>query len=278
MITYERQYTPYPRLMETLHDKFLDGTAERVEVGSWQSQQGTQFDTTYELADVSISVPVPYPDDEYGEAEGTWLQLTKDIFKPNLPWAEDHFLERVSGIPHNPPPSQAWWPFAQNDNGDHKEDDKFSHTYPERYWPKFANEGEIRPNGRQVFVPHNGIRYEYGDLLNVIDLLREQPLTRQAYLPVWFPEDTGVVEGQRVPCTLGYHFMIRRGKLSIRYYMRSCDFRRHFRDDVYMTVRLAQWVAQQLGVATDEMIMHISSLHIFEGDLELMQYEKGKRG
>jgi hypothetical protein len=271
VITYERQYTPYPRLVEALHDQFLDGTAERVEVGSWQSQQGTQFDTTYELADVSISVPIPYPDDEYGEAEGTWLQLTKDIFKPNLPWAEDHFQERVSGIPWNPPPSQAWWPFAQNDNAEHKKDEIFSHTYPERYWPQWAG------HYHQDHAAH-GIRYDYGDLDSVVELLKDQPHTRQAYLPVWFPEDTGVVEGQRVPCTLGYHFMIRRGKLSIRYYMRSCDFRRHFRDDVYMTVRLAQWVAQQLNVATDEMIMHISSLHIFEGDLELMRYEKGKRG
>lgn len=264
MITYDRKYTPYARLLTELHDGFLDGSADRVEVGQWQSQSGTQFDTTYELQDVSFNTSIPNPYDEQGEPKNTWLQLTLDIFKPNLPWAEDHFLERVSGIPYNPPPSQAWWPFAQQENKLHKNDEKFSHTYPERYWP-------------EAFGCW-GIRFAYGDLNDLVNLLRDQPHTRQAYLPVWFPEDTGVLEGQRVPCTLGYHFMVRRGRLSIRYYMRSCDFRRHFRDDVYMTVRLAQWVAQQLSLETDELIMHISSLHVFEGDLDLMRYEKGKRG
>ena len=33
-----------------------------------------------------------------------------DQVKPNLPWAEDHFQERVSGEALNPPPSNAWWP------------------------------------------------------------------------------------------------------------------------------------------------------------------------
>lgn len=278
MITYDRKYTPYARLLNELHDGFLDGRADRVEVGQWQSQSGTQFDTTYELQDVSFNTSIPNPYDEAGEPENTWHRLTLDIFKPNLPWAEDHFLERISGQPLNPPPSEAWWPFAQSQNAVHKAGTIFSHTYPERYWPRFAGEGDTRPNGRQVFVPHNGIRYEYGDLQDVIHLLQDQPHTRQAFLPVWFPEDTGVNSGQRVPCTLGYHFMVRRGRLSIRYYMRSCDFRRHFRDDVYMTVRLAQWVAQQLSLETDELIMHISSLHVFEGDLDLMRYEKGKRG
>src|SRR3546814_17811567 len=76
------------------------------------------------------------------------------------------------------------------------------------------------------------------------------PYTRQAYLPVWFPEDTGSASGQRVPCTLGYQFLIREtpaGKvLHIIYNMRSCDFMRHLADDIYMTIRLAQWMPDQL--------------------------------
>src|SRR4051812_45312177 len=34
--------------------------------------------------------------------------------RPNLPWADNHFLERVGGEPLNPPPSFAWWPHGQN--------------------------------------------------------------------------------------------------------------------------------------------------------------------
>lgn len=249
--------------------------SERVPMNYWQSKrvdgrEGMSF--SQELQHVTFRLGIP----------GT-PEVLQRVVKPNLPWAEDHFLERISGEPHNPPPSEAWWPFRVKQNSEHKEVDgqKFSHTYPERFWPKMANVGDIRPNGRQVFVPHNGIRYEYGDLLDVINLLRRDPLTRQAYLPIWFPEDTGAVDGQRVPCTLGYHFLLRpnvRDRLAadIVYHIRSCDLFRHFADDVYMAGRLLQWVVGTLrehGIDVDgrSLIMHITSLHIFEGDLPRLE-------
>ena len=146
---------------------------------------------------------------------------------------------------------------------------EFAHTYPERMWPKYA--GYIIPGQPLV---QKGIRFFYGDLEDVVNLLIKSPGTRQAFLPIWFPEDTGVVHGERVPCTLGYHFMIRNGKLQITYYMRSCDLIRHFQDDVYMAGRLAQWVRDQLNnhlhntvYDVGELVMHIVSLHCFEGDI-----------
>ena len=138
------------------------------------------------------------------------------VVSPNLPWAEDHLLERVSGQPLNPPPSASWWPFNQNDNEIHKKDEKFSHTYPERFWPRHA--GEEMDQGWDISSPtnrsHFGIRYRYGDLFDLIKILRADPDTRQAYLPVWFPEDlAAAVDGERVPCTLGYHFLSTETKL-----------------------------------------------------------------
>lgn len=242
-------------------------------VGEWQSQKSVDAaNLTYEIMAASFEMPMP----ETAEA-------AVRLVGPNLPWAEDHFRERVSGKPLNPPPSNDWWPFAQQGNSLHKAEEIFSHTYPERYWPKFANVGETRPNGRQVFVPHNGVRYEYGDLGDVVDLLRKSPYTRQAYLPVWFPEDTGSVSGQRVPCSLGYQFLIREtpaGKvINVLYTMRSCDFMRHLADDIYMTIRLAQWVRDMLpgeydddpdnpfaGMKMGKLYFQAGSLHIFEPD------------
>lgn len=205
--------------------------------------------------------------------------LITDV-QPNLPWAEDHFQERISGEPLNPPPSEAWWPYAQQGNAEHKQNQQFSHTYPERFWSKFANVGEIAPNGRQTFVPHMGIRYEYGDLMDLVKLLRAERYTRQAYLPIWFPEDTGNSLGVRVPCSLGYHFMFRDGKFHLTYFIRSCDFMRHFRDDVYMAIRLAIFVGIQSGILEEEsndlgdFTMVIPSLHIFEGDVPILQMQE----
>jgi thymidylate synthase len=154
-------------------------------------------------------------------------------------------------------------------------DDKFSHTYPERKWPKHAN----YPPGRGAY--RHGIRFAYGDLQDVVNLLIEEPYTRQAYLPIFFPEDTGgsVRLKQRIPCSFGYHFMVRdnwdkKPVMDVMYTMRSCDFVRHFNDDMYMAARLLQWVAWQVSLVRADKFdtmpgklrVHIASLHAMEGD------------
>jgi hypothetical protein len=188
----------------------------------------------------------------------TNVDLWQEMTKPNLPWAEEHFQERVGGEPLNPPPSHVRWPFAQVDNEGHRDAGIFSHTYPERMWASYFN--------------LKGIRFYYGDLAHVVGLLTTRPSTRQAFLPIWFPEDLGAAtKGERVPCTLGYHFLIRNGQLKIVYYIRSCDFFRHFQDDVYMTARLAQWVAEKTSSTASKLVMHISSLHIFSSEKVLIQ-------
>ena len=191
-------------------------------------------------------------------------KLREDI-KPNLPWADDHFQERVAGEPLNPGDEWRNWPYALSADKFRTENSKFTHTYMERYWPRYA--------GDSVQAMH-GIRYLYGDLRDVIEQLAKEPDTRQAYMPIWFPEDTGVKHRGRVPCTLGYHFIMRDAQLHCTYYLRSCDFVRHFRDDIYMTVRLQLhildalrkrdplWDTVQPGVFT----MHIVSLHMFKND------------
>jgi Thymidylate synthase len=242
-----------------------------VDRAEWQSQdiRDRPEMISRELTHQTLTFMVPY--DEFQLQ--TW-------WKPNMPWAEDHFQERVSGKPLNPPPSEAWWPFAVEGNAAHKEGHQFSHTYPERIWPKHAVAEAVElfkcECGRPIYAghpyfPNHGIRYKLGDLNDVINMLTKNVLTRQAYLPIWFPEDTGAVKGQRVPCTLGYHFLASRGSLDIVYYMRSCDLLRHFTDDAYMAARLLQHVVGKLQgngieVTAGKLVMHISSLHIFRGD------------
>ena len=138
----------------------------------------------------------------------------------------------------------------------------------ERYLPKYIHEQH------HTDYPLRGLRYRLGDLNDVIDLLKKDVGTRQAYLPVWFPEDTGVVHGERVPCTLGYHFIVRNGLMHVNYYIRSCDFIRHFRDDIYMTCRLVFHIIDQMGpgtIAPGTFHMHITSLHCFFNDSTVLK-------
>jgi hypothetical protein len=256
-----------------------------ISTGQWQSQDISDIPImqTPELQNVSFSMALPQGPRQLAEMTGA-----------HLPWAEDHFQERVGGEPLNPSPSEEWWPFAQKVNKAHKSEDggAFSHTYPERIWPKWAGPAyEDMPQSNSVaWEPHHGIRFTYGDLDDVVNQLLVGPLTRQAFLPIWFPEDTGATLGRRVPCTLGYHFMIRDGGLTITYYMRSCDLIRHFQDDVYMAGRLAQWMVDELNtkvppkgaprqvysLQVHELVMHIASLHCFQGDLAMMGYRDSK--
>lgn len=148
---------------------------------------------------------------------------------------------------------------------------RFNHNYMMRYWPKGENGSQYR-----------GMIHPYGDLNDVVKLLAREPDTRQAFFPVWFPEDTGVIHGGRVPCSLGYQFLMRNGFLHITYYLRSCDYTRHFRDDIYLTVRLLLWMLKRLrdlrpevwdGVVPGFYSMHIMNLHAFKNDFEGMKQE-----
>jgi hypothetical protein len=205
---------------------------------------------------------------------------------PDLPWADDHFEERVSGKPLNPGSEYLNWPHYKNrdfNDKNFKADGQFTHTYMERYWPKYAGEAwENTQNiekADEVYGNRLGIRYPWGDLQDLINLLAREPYTRQAYLPVWFPEDTGATHGGRVPCTLGYQFIMRDHKLHIKYYIRACDAIRHFRNDIYLTVRLAHWVLIKLQfsgsnqwreVTLGDITMDITSLHVFTKEKNLL--------
>jgi hypothetical protein len=248
--------------------------ADRVEVPTWHAQdvRGNEMLVSHELQNVSFESEIP-----------SNMEETQALVEPQLPWAERHFQERISGEPLNPPPSAAEWQTAGVADKHRKdfggETEQYSHTYPERFWPRRAGADAWTDQGYVTGgEDHFGIRFRYGDLQDVVTLLGKEPLTRQAYLPVWFPEDTGAHHGERVPCSLGYHFMIRgEAELSVTYMIRSVDFMRHFRDDVYLAMRLAQWIDEQLGggFGGGTLTMHIMSLHYFEGDRKRMEKEYG---
>lgn len=184
------------------------------------------------------------------------------LCNPLQPWCNEHFEERISGIPMNPPPSHEIWRTGTSDYLSN-ESVKFSHSYPERMWPKT--------------ILDSGVRYAIGDLNDIVTILKKDRYTRQAYLPIWFPEDLGaVLECERVPCTLGWHFIIRKFEgmdyLNISYPMRSMDAVRHFANDVYLVNLLGLWVANQLNAKVGMLNINVTSFHCFEND----RYALGK--
>jgi len=127
-------------------------------------------------------------------------------------------------------------------------DGKFSYTYDERIAPW---------------------------LDNIISLLRRDPGTRQAILPIWrtSPDNPRVVQGtRRVPCSMYYQFFIRdrfEGTvLDMHYVMRSCDLYTHFPFDVVFACKLGLYVGKRLGIAPGRLVHTVGSLHTYYSDLE----------
>ncbi|MGE3487397.1 MAG: thymidylate synthase [Nitrospira sp.] len=236
--------------------------SEPINRNSWQTLDVSKSPAhdTFELRNTHIFYDVP---------DYSWT-LNDDI-QPDQPWADIHFLERIGGEPLNPAPSYRIWPHHNGSADRHVEEQVFSHTYPERFWPKRAAGGQSyspdHPDDKSI---HRGIRYDYGDLAGVVEQLRANSLTRQAVLPMWFPEDTGATD-RRVPCSIAYHFMADdSNRLSVWYYMRACDFARHFHNDCYFAARLLQWVCARVGgdLRPGQLNITISSLHLFRGDAD----------
>ena len=241
--------------------------------GKWQGS-GIMSDQLMNIyRDVNLIIHVPKTQDEMVE-----------YCKPDVEWANLHFSERVGGIPLNPGESYKTWPYANFKEGDDFiKNMTFDHTYMERFWPKVAGidlpyEIANDPNHN---LAQEGIRFQYGDFNDVVKQLLENPLTRQAYLPIFFPEDTGANNSIRTPCTLGYLFEIFNNKLEVTYYIRSCDAYRHFRNDVYMAMLLMDHVRNQLlsndlKVKNGTLRMKIANLHSFNNDYYLLSKKESK--
>lgn len=261
----------FRKVHSSVMDTFLT-ESKLVSPSTWQGRDVSAKPemATHELEDVVLEFPVGTEDLDYHRHQ----------IGPNLPWADRHFeLDRVSGHPRNPGLTWAEWPYALKADGFRSINGQFNHTYAERYWPKYAYEspeGIVDDDVKDIAKAKFGIRYPYGDLSDLVDLLVKTPSTRGAYLPVIFPEDTGIVHGGRTPCTIGYLFRLREGKLNVAYDIRSCDLVRHFKDDVYLTVRLLLWVIDRCRerdsrgfwseVRPGRFFMHVGSFHVFEND------------
>lgn len=265
----------FDRVIKTCESLFL--TAPTIEAAKWQSTKAPA--PMVEVFNHSFSLNL---------SESGDLGTIANAIGPNLPWADRHFEEeRVSGEPINPGETWKIWPYAGS-AAEHIKGKQYDHSYAERYWPKHAG---MTPDGRfqdKDTLHHlRGVRFAYGDLNDLVQVLVDDPLTRQGYLPIFFPEDlSAALESARVPCTLGYHFIRRDNQLHIVYPMRSCDFVRHFRDDVYLTIRLLKWVLDKCKAADPEKWanvtlgtyrMHITSLHMFVPDREALVHRLRER-
>jgi hypothetical protein len=268
----------FSRAIEDLRRQIIHYDGKVVDSGHWQgvSTEGRPDLMTVEFMNAGFTCPmIDYRQPIIPKSHDALLDQLKDQIDPNLPWADEHFEERVSRIPSNPGEAYKTWPWWRGQKDDTMVEGIFTHTYQERFWPKQAGQKWAF----KTMPPTQGIRYEFGDLDDLVSLLLREPHTRQAYLPIFFPEDTGAVHGGRVPCTLGYQFLMREHHLHMWYFIRSCDWVRHLRDDIYLAARLLLWVLFECRMHSEEwttvepgdFTFICPSLHYHRGDGHLIK-------
>lgn len=152
--------------------------------------------------------------------------------------------------------------------------------FTERVDPKFVNPGEawkIRQNVWEEFLHNGKFAYTYNErfrALNQLDLLIQEleknPETRQGILQMY---DFHIDQyrrggGGRVPCSLMYQFMKREGKLDCIYFMRSCDYLEHFPYDMYLTIRLQNYICDAIDCERGFFTHFIGSFHAYQKDIK----------
>lgn len=172
---------------------------------------------------------------------------------PNVtqPWADAEFKERIT----NP-----WDPI----------EGKFKFINPGEAWKLRENVwGEFFHNGKFGYT-YNELIWNNDQFMKIVNRLKEDPDSRQLWISLWDPErDPDLLGGiSRVPCSLGYAFQVREGKLNMHYVMRSCDFSTHFANDVYLAIKLLEYVAELTGYEVGSFTHTIFSLHVYRKDLK----------
>lgn len=111
----------------------------------------------------------------------------------------------------------------------------------------------------------------YNQFPKMIERLQADPDSRQCVTTIWQADQDMLDEKRDYPCTLLYHFMIRRDRLIMETVMRSNDVYLGLAYDGFQHSRVQIAVASVLGVEPGEYRHHAMSLHVYERDIPKVQ-------
>ncbi len=160
----------------------------------------------------------------------------------NEEWVRAEIAERLDFASTNKNPGEAW-KLRKDFWEQYIRNGVFSYAYPERW---------------QAQIPY------------IITELKNRPNTRQAILSMYESSKDMMNWGgnDRVPCSLTYQFFIRNNKLHVIYSQRSCDYTLFYAADVYTTIMLMIYIAQEVGIDPGYFYHNIGSLHTFKANVK----------
>lgn len=124
-------------------------------------------------------------------------------------------------------------------------------------WDRMSDDGETVNSNYGYCMMH---KYGFNQIGYVLDLLKNNPNTRQAVIHIKEPSNK---ESKDVNCTVCLQFFIRDGKLYLTTYMRSNDLWMGFPYDVFQFTNLQIMLAMELGVEVGTYTHIAGSLHLY---------------
>lgn len=148
---------------------------------------------------------------------------------------------------------ELFWYLAGSDSGE------FIKHYAPRYNRFLEDDGKA--NGAY------GARWEeHGGLQRLVQLLEQDPDTRQAVLSMWGPRDLPSAHAhdkRDIPCTLSLQFFVRASTLYCVCTMRSNDVWLGLPNDVFVFCQLQCMIAEYLGLKIGWYRHQVGSIHLY---------------
>lgn len=124
-------------------------------------------------------------------------------------------------------------------------------------------------------APIDGWGYSYGsrfyefDGIDQVEYVKEKlaskPESKSATISAMYPPE----DANHVPCICTLDFKVRDG-LILTAFFRSQDIGKKFAPDLLALNEMYEEIAAHLGVAQNELVVHIASAHIYESDYDLV--------
>ena len=196
---------------------------------------------------------------EFSNSSDSSMELENYIFILNNP------LDRISINPFNPlnlisSVGRFVWIIAGNDR---VEDIAFYQDKVRSY----SDNGFTVPGsdyGKRIFNPYEGT----DQIANVIELLREDPHSRRAIIPILSPSDSARFKSKDFSCAFSLAFGIKNNKLHSTLFMRSNNALRLLNVNLFEFTLIGEIVARELGIEYERHTHHSISMHIFQMDVE----------
>lgn len=133
--------------------------------------------------------------------------------------------------------------------------------------PRFADFRELDGSFHGAY----GLRV-HGQVRRVLERLRSDGASRQGVVTIWDPNLDGHEVYGDMPCTVALHLLPRGHRLHLQVYMRSNDVWLGLAYDYFVFSQWLHTVAKVLGLQPGRYTHHVSSLHLYERDVERVEF------